>query len=65
MKVTRLFRLDQQARKGGGDRYEEIPTQGESLIMGRTYINQVISRQGGKVAVIVSITIEVPEEVKS
>lgn len=48
MKETRTLKLERPARKGGGDRYEEIVPAGKSPIVGMLYINQNFSRPGPK-----------------
>ena len=70
MAITkRIFKLDQPARKSGGDRYEEITQPGEQPMMGRTYVNQSVSRPGGRAQPVpaIAITIETSDgaEVKS
>jgi len=61
-RTQRIFKLDQPARNKGGDRYEEITQPGEQPMMGRTYVNQSVSRPLGKTPVqTLTITIETPE----
>ena len=61
--TKRIFKLDQPARKSGGDRYEEITQPSEQPMMGRTYVNQSVSRPAGRTQPVptLTITIETPE----
>lgn len=49
MIIERHFKLIKQARKSGGDRYEETPEEGQMTALGTIYLSQQFSRQGGQV----------------
>ena len=54
MKVTLAMKLVRQARKADGDRYEDT-YQGETLVI---YFPQTISREGGQVKELLTVTVE-------
>ena len=60
--VTHTFTLERPARKSGGDRYEEVVPNGDPTIMGRTYVNQSISRPAGVPVASLEITITAEED---
>jgi hypothetical protein len=65
MRVTREFKLERQAKKGGGDRYQQVEAApGAPSISQTIYIDQEVSRIGARIAGRLLITVETPEEVK-
>ena len=58
MQVTRTFQLEREARKGGGDRYTQLPSKEEPSINETIYIDQQVSRKEGKPRKTLVITVE-------
>lgn len=54
MKTTLAMKLTREARKHGGDRYEDTYKDKTIVI----YFPQSISREGGKVRELLSVTVE-------
>lgn len=60
MKVIRMYKLEREARKAGGDRYTQMPGDGPS-INETFYVDQEVSRASGKPAKILKVTVETEE----